>query len=187
PGARAQILRYYDENNLLKYTIDGKGQRIDHYYDEYLRERRTTLATVTNWDPQSSSASHGAPGSDILITRYGEEFPDLPQIYKGRVRQTEAKLFGDGPVTASGFTQTTFSYDNFGRAINRSETFPLLPGSGTGTDTWELLFDHADRLKFEGRSHAGAASVSTRMNTTTSGASFTTPSAQASPPAQRWP
>ncbi len=161
PGARAQILRYYDENNLLKYTIDGKGQRIDHYYDEYLRERRTTLATVTNWDPQSSSASHGAPGSDILITRYGEEFPDLPQIYKGRVRQTEAKLFGDGPVTASGFTQTTFSYDNFGRAINRSETFPLLPGSGTGTDTWELLFDHADRLKFEGRSHAGAASVST--------------------------
>jgi len=161
PGARAQILRYYDENNLLKYTIDGKGQRIDHYYDEYLRERRTTLATVTNWDPQNSSASHGAPGSDILITRYGEEFPDLPQIYKGRVRQTEAKLFGSDPVDISGFTQATFSYDPFGRAINRSETFPLLPGSGTGTDTWELLFDHADRLKFEGRSHAGAASVST--------------------------
>jgi len=163
PGARAQILRYYDANNLLHYTIDGKGQRIDHYYDEYLRERRTTLATVANWDPQSSSASHGAPGGDILITRYGEEFPDLPQIYKGRVRQTEAKLFGSGPVAASGFTQATFSYDNFGRAINRAETLPVLPLSGTvpGTDTWDLLFDHADRLKQEARTHAGAASLST--------------------------
>jgi RHS repeat-associated protein len=147
PGAAPLILRYYDENNLLRYSIDGNGNRLDHGYDEYNREIWTKLREGVN----IGGGDHGSPGDVIRTFEYGET---LGGINVGRLKITTGAVFG-GPGPA----QTIYDYDPYGRVSEQREKYPI--SSFIAEDVFNYSYNHADWLLNEARQHSGYVSRQT--------------------------
>ena len=147
PGSKIQIFRYDDATNLLKYTIDGNGNRIDFTYDEYGRETIVKHNALGGWNPDNPTAIsnpiyHGSAGSMVTENIYGENTNS--QINTGKMVATKAKVLGSQPAA---FAQSLFTYDDFGR-IERQHDFHHL-----GSDVYNRSYNHADWQLEESRTH----------------------------------
>jgi YD repeat-containing protein len=148
PGAAPQLFRYYDSDDLLRYSIDGNGNRLDYEYDEYKREKLVRHAKINGWDPANPNGPHGSPGSPIIENAYGEGSPQPINI--GKLMWTRARLLDGSPAN---FVRSDFEYDPFGRVRARREQGA--PTGGAGTDDYTFDYNHADWLEREARAHKG--------------------------------
>ncbi|MCB9294782.1 MAG: RHS repeat protein, partial [Lewinellaceae bacterium] len=151
PGKGMQVFRYYPDNKLLKYSLDANGNRLDYTYDDYNREKLVRFNDIGNWDPMAIPPSHGSPGSKILEYGYGEGTGEPINI--GKMMWSDAKVL-DG--TGTNFVNTKFTYETYGRLDGQYETHPL------GFDSYDFIYNLADWLTFEDRTHLGPQSIDMR-------------------------
>jgi YD repeat-containing protein len=148
PGRAPQLFRYYDSDDLLRYSIDGNGNRLDYEYDEYKREKLVRHAKINGWNPANPSGPHGSPGSLIIENAYGEGSPQPINI--GKLLWTRARLLDGSPAN---FVRSDFEYDPFGRVRKRFEQGA--PTGGAGRDEYTFDYNDADWLEREIRAHKG--------------------------------
>ncbi len=144
PGGGTMRYRYYDANDLLKYTIDANNNRVDYIYDVYGRELQVLLATQVSGE--------GTPGAMIKENTYGESSGG---ILTGKLLSMQAKMFG----ASTTFTQTIYGYDLFGRVEGQQDNYTL---DGIAmSDVYLFGYNDADWLSFTSRVHSGPQSVTT--------------------------
>ncbi|MCA9402055.1 MAG: RHS repeat protein, partial [Candidatus Omnitrophica bacterium] len=153
PGQdKGQVFGYFDDD-LMEFSIDGNGNRIDYEYDTYKRVNATYLnSNVTNW--VFPDQNYGTKGSMITSNAWYSDAGG--GITVNKLQQSMAKMADlNGQVTTY-FDQ----YDAFGRLKKQREVYPLLQKS-TNTDSIEFTYNHADWLLRERRVHDGYTPLTT--------------------------
>ena len=150
PGSKIQIFRYDDATDLMEYSIDANGNRMDYVYDVYGREKEVKHNELGNWDPDDPNyynnvANHGSPGSMVMENTYGEN--NGSQINTGKLVATKAKILKSGPTS---YAQTLFTYDTYGRVSQQKDFHHL------GTDYYNFTNNLADWVLEERRTHTKA-------------------------------
>ncbi|MCG8332799.1 MAG: hypothetical protein MI974_34250, partial [Chitinophagales bacterium] len=147
PSSEPQRFYYEDGRDLLIYSIDGNGNRMDHDYDGYGRETKLYHGSIPNWDP-NNPGSLGSIGSLVHENVYGENMA-LP-INTGKIVETKTKLLGSQPAS---FIETDFTYDSYGRVNEQVESNPF------GGDTYDFIYNLADWALEETRTHTKGSSL----------------------------
>jgi RHS repeat-associated protein len=146
PGSKIQIFKYFDDTDLLRYSIDANGNRLDYVYDDYGREVEVKHNFLGGWNPDNPNyynnmSNHGSVGSLVIDNTYGE---GSAIINTGKILQTKAKILGSQP---SDFVVTDFTYDNYGRVSLQDEANPY------GSDSYIYDYNLADWVLEEERTH----------------------------------
>ena len=146
PGSKVQIFRYDDATDLMEYSIDANGNRMDYVYDIYGREKEVKHNELGSWNPDdpnyyNSVSNHGSAGSLVIENVYGESYGG---IRTGKLVSTKAKILGSSP---SSYAQSLFQYDAYGR-VSLQQDFHHL-----GTDYYNFTHNLADWTLEESRTH----------------------------------
>ncbi len=153
PGQdKGQVFGYFDDD-LMEFSIDGNGARIDYEYDVYKRNKATYLnTTVTNWI--FPNQNYGTKGSLITSNTW---YPDAGgAITVNKLKESLVKM-----ADLNGQVTTHFDeYDAFGRLKKQREVYPLLQ-KASNTDQIEFTYNHADWLLREKRIHGGYTPLTT--------------------------
>ena len=147
PSSKPQRFYYEDDRDLLIYSIDGNGNRMDHEYDDYGRETKLYYASIPNWDPDAP-INLGSIGSLVHENVYGEN--TASPINTGRIVETKTKLLGSQPAS---FIETDFTYDSYGRVNEQDESNPF------GGDSYDFSYNLADWALEETRTHTKGSSL----------------------------
>ena len=147
PSSKPQRFYYENDRDLLIYSIDGNGNRMDHEYDAYGREIKLYHGSIPNWDPDNPT-NLGSIGSLVHENVYGEGTTSPINI--GRVIETKTKLLGSQPAS---FIETDFTYDSYGRVNEQDESNPF------GGDSYDFTYNLADWALEETRTHTKGSSL----------------------------
>ena len=150
PGSKIQIFRYDDLTDLMEYSIDANGNRMDYVYDVYGRQKELKHNKLGSWNPDDSNyynnvTNHGSAGSMMIENIFGEN--NGSQINTGKVVATKAKILKSGPTS---YAQTLFAYDTYGRVSQQKDFHHL------GTDYYNFTNNLADWVLEERRTHTKA-------------------------------
>ena len=152
PGSEMQHFFYDDAKDLLEYSIDGNGNRLDYIYDNYGRELKVHHNEISNWNP-NNPINYGSIGDLIIENTYGE---GTGLINTGKMISTEAKMLGSQSL---GNVVTNYTYDSYGRISTLNESNPF------GSEQYDYSYNLADWMLEEDRTHVKTGSQSLNLLT----------------------